>query len=296
VSKGIIVIQDSNNTLYRMYHTQPPRVKGGQRVEAATAAVNAAVKFTHQDDVVKVICVFDANGNNFRHDIYADYKGTRSGMPEDLQPQEILAQEALAAAGIPVIVKKGFEADDAIGMVAEMYADKGYDVLIETTDKDMMQLVNDRINLINPITKKRIDAAAVKEKLGVSPARVADLLAVQGDTSDNIIGVNRVGAKTAAKLINQFGSIQGLIEHAAEIKGAVGKNVQESVGRLPLNLQLTTICADQSRLTPSELSTIDNASLDPERCEFFAQSYGFKIGPPRPAPKARPVPEQGLLM
>lgn len=262
MSNGIVVIQDSNNALYRMYHTRPPRVKGGQRVEAATAAVNAAIKYTGQDNVVKVISVFDANGNNFRHEIYPDYKGTRSGMPEDLQPQEILAQEALAAAGIPVIVKKGFEADDAIGMLAALYVEKGYDVLIETTDKDMMQLVDDRINLLNPITKKRIDAAAVKEKLGVAPTKVADLLAVQGDKTDNIIGINRVGGKTAAKLINEYGSIQGLIDHADEIKGAVGENIQEGVGRLPLNLQLTTICTDHSLLTPTELATLAEARQD----------------------------------
>lgn len=303
MSKNTVVILDSNNTLYRMYYTRPPYEKGGQRVESATATVSAATNFASKETVAKVISVFDANGKNFRHDIYPDYKATRSGMPDELRSQEILAQEALKAAGIPLIVKGGFEADDAIGMIAVKYADMGFEVIIETTDKDMMQLVDDRINLYNPVTKKRIDAAAVEAKLGVTPELVADFLAIKGDKQDNIIGVDGVGDKTAAKLLNQFGSVQGIIDNAMNIKGSVGTKIQSAVSRLPLNLQLTTINTDHSLLSKDELAVLSDSAPDLGKCKSLSETYGFNFqsiiesAPSSKAstPKARNEPVQDSL-
>lgn len=298
-----VVILDSNNTLYRMYHTQPPRSKGGQRVESASGTVNEAINFLAKKSVDKVISVFDANSKNFRHDIYPGYKGTRSGMPDDLKPQEVLAQQTLKAAGIPVIIKDGYEADDAIGMLAVKYADEGFNVIVVTTDKDMMQLVDDRTKLYNPITKKLIDVDAVKAKFNIEPANVAGLLAIKGDTQDNIIGIEKVGEKTAAKLLTQYGSLQGIIDHAQDIKGAVGKKIQEGAARLPLNLKLTTIASSPELLTEEELGVLRDSKPDLNRCKTLADTYGFRLesilaasaAPEAPVSKAQQEPAQGSL-
>lgn len=276
---NIVVLIDSNNTLYRNYHTAPPKTVNGHRVESANGTLSEALRFQKKQTVSKVVCFFDSNAvKNFRYDLDPDYKGTREGMPDDLKPQEKLVQEGLKAAGIPTIVKDGFEADDAIGMVAEKYAAAGYEVIINTTDKDMFQLVDDNITVYNPITKKRIDAEGVVAKLGVKPDQVAEYLAIMGDKQDNIPGVDKVGPKTAVKLLAAHGSLQGIIEAADGIKGALGERLRERVARLPLNLKLTTIEKSPDHLTEEELSILNDSKVDPERCAELASTHGLAVG------------------
>ena len=279
MANGIIVLIDSNNTLYRNYHTTPPKTVNGHRVESANGTLREAFKFQKKESVSKVVSFFDSNNTkNFRYDLDPDYKGTREGMPEDLQPQEELAQKGLRAAGFPVIVKEDFEADDAIGMVANKYASEGFDVVISTTDKDMMQLVTDQITIFNPITKKRIGIEGVVDKLGIRPDQVAEYLAIMGDKQDNIPGVDKVGPKTAVKLLEAHGSLQGIIEASGSVKGVVGERLREQAERLPLNLKLTTIESSPSHLTDEELSVLNDSPVDPIVCAELASEYGLVIG------------------
>lgn len=275
----IVVLIDSNNTLYRNYHTVPPKTVNDHRVESANGTLSEALRFNRKDTVAKVVSFFDSNVvKNFRHDLDPEYKGTREGMPDDLKPQEELAQKGLVAAGIPLIVKKGFEADDAIGMVAKKYASEGFEVVIVTTDKDMMQLVDDQITIYNPVTKKRIDIDGVVEKLGVKPEQVAEYLALMGDKQDNIPGVDKVGKKTAAKLLNAHGSLQGIIDASGSIKGVVGEKLREMANRLPLNLKLTTIESSPEYLTEEEISILSNSEVNPKLCSELASEFGLVIG------------------
>lgn len=277
--ENTVVLLDSNNTLYRVYYTKPPITVNGHRIESANGVISEALRFQDKESVFKVVSFFDSNDkNNFRHDLDPEYKSGRSGMPEDLKPQEELAQKGLSAAGIPLIVKSGFEADDAIGMVANKYASEGYDVLIVTTDKDMGQLVTDKIHIFNPVTNKRMDPSAIEEKMGVAPKKIADLLAIMGDKGDDIPGVEKVGIKTAAKLVNQFGSIQGIIDGSDSIKGVVGQRIREFKERLPLNLKLTTIVSDAGYLTSEEQNVLENSKALPKICAVLSEDYGLAIG------------------
>lgn len=279
MSKKIVVLVDSNNTLYRIYHTSPPKIVNGHRVESANGVLSEAFRFQKKDTVAKVVSFFDSNNEkNFRHSLDPEYKETRDGMPEDLQPQEELVQKGLKAAGIPVIVKDGFEADDAIGMVANKYASEGYEVVISTTDKDMMQLVDDNITIYNPVTKKRIGIDGVVEKLGIKPEQVAEYLAIMGDKQDNIPGVDKVGPKTAVKLLHAHGSLEGVIQAADSIKGVVGERLREKVNRLPLNLKLTTIEASPEHLTEEELAILSDSEVDPKLCADLSREYGLALG------------------
>lgn len=277
MSKKIVVLLDSNNTLYRIYHTQPPKTVNGHRIESANGVISEALRFRNKDSVSAVVSFFDANSKNFRHDLDPNYKSERSGMPEDLRPQEDLAQEGLVAAGFPLIVKEGFEADDSMGMVAEKFESEGFEVIISTTDKDMLQLVKGNVTVYNPVTKKRLDADAVFEKLGVRPEQVPDYLAIMGDKADGIPGVPKVGKKTAAKLVTEYGSIQGIIDASDGIKGVVGQNIRDFKDRLPLNLKLTTIESSSSHLAQDELRILSDSKIDAARCFELSNDYGLAI-------------------
>jgi len=280
MQKDLVVLVDTNNTLYRMYHTQPPREKGGVRVESAIGVINEIrqlSKGTLLGVPKQVIAMFDANGKNFRHELSPIYKQERKGMDPELKVQESLAKDALTALGISVIEKEGVEADDSMGMVAHYFLNKGYDVLIVTIDKDMTQLIEDGITIYNPITKKLIDREAVIAKFGVPPEKMAEYLALMGDSNDGIPGVPSIGIKTAAKLLNEKGSISAIIDGAQDVKGVVGENLRAFVGNLDLNLKLTTIVKDPLELTDDELFIINEPKVDPVQCKQMASKYGFNM-------------------
>lgn len=280
-NKPLVILLDSNNTLYRMFHTQPPRTNAGLRTESASSTINSVKRLQNGekslDKPEKIIAVFDANGPTFRHELSADYKSERKGMPAELKEQEPLAIDAIRALGIPVLVKDGVEADDTLGMLAEHYVALGYRVIIETVDKDMHQLVTNDINLYNPQTEKIIDFAGVDKKFGVTPDKVAQVLAIAGDKEDGIIGLDKVGIGTASKWINLYGSLQGVIENASEVKGKAGERLRAFSDRVQSNMALTVIRKDPSLLDASDLQEIERTEPDVNQCNAMANKYRFNL-------------------
>lgn len=282
MTKPILVLLDSNNTLYRMFHSIPPIERGGQRVESAHGvinSVNSLLKMSPLGVPTKLIVCSDAPGDNFRHRLSPHYKSERKGMPEELAEQEWLVKDALAAMGIANIEKDDIEADDTLGMIANMYVERGYRVVIVTNDKDMMQLVNDDISLHNPITKKLVTAKEVEDKFGVKPERIADLLALMGDKADGIIGLDGVGEKTAARWLNSFGSLEQLAIRCNEVKGKAGDQLRAYHPEILDNLALTTIRSCPSHLTDVEVALMDNIKPDQAKCFSLSAKYGLELSP-----------------
>ncbi|MCH5372978.1 MAG: DNA polymerase I, partial [Planctomycetes bacterium] len=217
--------------------------------------------------------VFDAKGKTFRNDIYPEYKANRPPMPEDLREQIEPLHEIIRARGLPLISVEGVEADDIIGTMSREATEQGYRVLISTGDKDMAQLVNGNVNLINTMNNDFLDEAGVLEKFHVRPDQIVDYLALMGDASDNIPGVPKVGPKTAAKWISDYGSLQGVIEHADEIGGKVGENLRESLSFLPMSYQLATIKLDCD--TGIDIDALEPGEPDRAALADYYQEFGF---------------------
>ena len=191
-----------------------------------------------------IAVVFDAKGRSFRNELFADYKANRPSMPDDLRKQIGPIHDIIRAMGLPLLIIDGVEADDVIGTLAREATAKKRDVVISTSDKDIAQLVSDHVTLIDTMTDTRLDRAGVIAKFGVAPERIIDYLALMGDTSDNIPGVPKVGPKTAAKWIAEYGTLEDVVAHAHDISGKVGENLRASVAMLPLSKELTTIKCD----------------------------------------------------
>lgn len=192
----------------------------------------------------QVVMVFDAKGKNFRHELYPQYKANRPPTPRELGEQIAPIYEIVKAMGLPLVVVDGVEADDVIGTLARHAAEQGLRTLISTGDKDMAQLVNDRVSLINTMNGVMTDPQGVVDKYSVRADQIIDYLALIGDSSDNIPGVPNVGPKTAVKWLEQYGSLAQVMKHADAIKGKVGENLRASLGLLPLSYQLATIKTD----------------------------------------------------
>ncbi|MCG3358661.1 DNA polymerase I [Neisseria meningitidis] len=188
--------------------------------------------------------VFDAKGKNFRHQMFEEYKATRPPMPDDLRPQAEALPDLVRLTGWPVLVIGQVEADDVIGTLAKQGAEHGLRVIVSTGDKDMAQLVDERVTLVNTMSSETLDIEGVKAKFGVRPDQIRDYLALMGDKVDNVPGVEKCGPKTAVKWLEAYGSLQGVIEHASEIKGKVGENLQAALPQLPLSYDLVTIKTD----------------------------------------------------
>ena len=177
--------------------------------------------------------MFDAKGKTFRDDWYPEYKATRTAMPADLALQIEPIHEAVKLLGWPVLMVPGIEADDAIGTISCMAAKGGFQVVISTGDKDLAQLVDEHVTLINTMSNERLDVAGVPAKFGVPPERIVDYLTLIGDSVDNVPGVDKVGPKTAAKWLAEHGSLEGVIAAAPTMKGAVGENLRKALDWLP---------------------------------------------------------------
>jgi DNA polymerase-1 len=191
-----------------------------------------------------VVVVFDAPGKTFRDDLYSEYKANRSSMPDDLREQIQPIHDLIRAMGLPLVCVEGVEADDVIGTYATMATAQQRDTVISTGDKDMAQLVTDHVSLVNTMTETRMDRQGVIDKFGVAPEQIVDYLALMGDSVDNIPGVPKVGPKTAAKWLNQYGSLDLLVQSADEITGKIGENLRASLEQLPLSRALTQIKCD----------------------------------------------------
>ena len=250
-----LVLVDGSSYLYRAFHALPPLSNSrGEPTGALLGVLNMLLKFLKDYQPAHIAVVFDAPGRTFRDDLFAQYKAHRPSMPDDLRSQVEPLLLILRTQGLPVLRIAGVEADDVIGTLACRAAAAGQSVLISTGDKDMAQLVNESITLVNTMSNSTLDRAGVKLKFDVFPEQIVDYLALVGDSSDNIPGINMVGPKTAAKLLGQYGTLDVLIERVAEIAGKVGDNLRAGLETLALSRSLARLRTDlELPLKPEEL-------------------------------------------
>ena len=244
-SKSPFVLVDGSSYLFRAYHAMPD-MSNSKREPTGTiyGVINMMRRLLKDYDPEYLAVVFDAKGKTFRNDMYKEYKANRPPMPDDLRDQIEPIHNIIKAMGLPLICVPGVEADDVIGTLSEQATALGIDTLISTGDKDMAQLVNKHVSLVNTMTDVDMNIEGVKEKFGVPPERIIDYLALIGDTADNVPGVPKVGPKTAVKWLGLYDSIDGVIKNAEEIKGKVGENLREFMDKLPLSRDLVTIKCD----------------------------------------------------
>ena len=237
-----LILVDGSGYLYRAFHALPPLSNSrGEPTGAVLGVLNMLNKMVKDESPDRIGVVFDAPGRTFRDDLFEQYKAHRVPMPDDLRAQVQPLYETVAAMGLPLLRVPGVEADDVIGTLARQGAAAGYDVLISTGDKDMAQLVGPNVGLINTMSNSRLDRGGVKSKFGVYPEQIADYLALVGDSSDNIPGITGVGPKTAAKWLEQYQTLDGLMAHATDISGKVGENLRNERAMLELSHRLATI-------------------------------------------------------
>ena len=245
-NKPTLLLVDGSSYLYRAYHAMGQNLSAPDG--APTGAMYGVLNMLRRlrADYVHDYCavVFDAKGKNFRHEMFPDYKATRPPMPDDLRPQAEALPDLVRLMGWPVLVIPQVEADDVIGTLAKMASEAGWNVVVSTGDKDMAQLVNERVTLVNTMSGETLDIEGVKEKFGVRPDQIRDYLALMGDKVDNVPGVEKCGPKTAVKWLEAYGSLVGVMEHAGEVKGKVGENLQAALEQLPLSYDLVTIKTD----------------------------------------------------
>jgi DNA polymerase I len=239
-----LTLIDGSSYLYRAFHALPPLTSPSGEPTGALFGVVNMLRATLNAKPDFVAFVLDAPGPTFRDEIYPEYKANRPPMPEDLVAQVESMLEIVAALGLPILRVPGVEADDVIGTLATRAAAEGMTVEVSTGDKDFAQLVAPGITLVNTMTRSTLDRAGVREKFGVSPERFVDYLALMGDSVDNIPGVPKCGPKTAAKWLDQFGSLEGVIAHAGDVAGKIGENLRAALPALPLSRQLATIKTD----------------------------------------------------
>ena len=243
--KDPIILVDGSSYLYRAYHALPPLTNSNNQPTGAIKGVISMIKrilIDHPDSPLAV--VFDAKGKTFRHDMYSEYKANRPPMPEDLVLQIEPIHRIISLMGIKLIMISGVEADDVIGTLAEQARQKKLDTVISTGDKDMTQLVCENVSVVNTMSGELLDEAGVKKKFGVDPDHITDYLALIGDKSDNVPGVDKVGPKTAVKWLEEYTDIEGVIKNAESIGGKVGENLRSSLDTLELAYELVTIKTD----------------------------------------------------
>jgi len=272
-----LILIDGSSYLYRAFYV--PQLKrmqtaSGQPTGAVFGVVNMIKSLTAEYPESNIIAIFDAKGKNFRHELYQDYKANRPSMPDELRSQIDYVHNAVKALGLPLVAVPGVEADDVIGTYAKQASEAGQTVLVASGDKDLAQIVNDKVNLIDTMKKVILDEAGVVEKFGVRPDQIIDYLALMGDSSDNIPGVPKVGPKTAVKWLAKYETLDAVIENADKIGGKVGENLREFIPQLPLSKDLVTIRCEldvEPKLTELKQVEQDKDSL----IELF-QTLQFK--------------------
>lgn len=270
-----LILVDGSSYLYRAYHAMPPLTNSdGESTGTIYGVINMLRKLIRDYQPEHMAVVFDAKGKTFRNDLYAEYKATRPPMPDDLREQIAPIHEIVKAMGLPLLCIDNVEADDVIGTLAKQATAAGIETVISTGDKDMAQLVSEHVTLVNTMNNTKTDIAAVQEKFGLTPQQIVDYLALMGDKVDNIPGVESVGPKTATKLLQQYGSLQGVIENAHEVKGKLGEKLRAAVDALPLSYQLATIKMDvELDFTPE---TLDMQAADNQKLAELYRRYEFK--------------------
>ena len=242
---GQIILVDGSSYLYRAFHAMPSLTNSnGEPTGAAYGVVNMVRRLIADYQPRYVAMVFDAKGKTFRDDMYPEYKANRPRMPDELRSQIEPIHTIVEAMGIPLVVESGVEADDVIGTLAVQAVQAGLEVVISTGDKDMAQLVQPGVTLVNTMDGAVLDDDGVKNKFGVPPKLIVDYLTLIGDTVDNVPGVPKVGPKTAVKWLDQYGDLKGVVEAAESIKGKVGENLRGALDQIPLSRALVTIKCD----------------------------------------------------
>ena len=242
-----LILIDGSSYLYRAYHALPPLMSSKNQPTGAIRGVISMINkilLDHPNSPIAVI--FDAKGKTFRHEMYKDYKANRPPMPEDLVQQIEPINQIIEALGIKLLSIKGVEADDVIGTLAKEASEAGLNTVISTGDKDMTQLVNKHIRVVNTMSNELLDEKGVEDKFGVKPKLIVDYLALVGDSSDNVPGVEKVGPKTAVKWLIEYGSLDEIIKNAEKISGKVGENLRNGMSQLHISKELVTIKKDVS--------------------------------------------------
>jgi len=266
---------DGSSYLYRAFHALPElKSPHGEPTGAIYGVLNMLRRLAADYKAQARACVFDAKGKTFRDEQYAEYKAHRPPMPDDLSAQIEPLKEAVEALGWRVLTVDGVEADDVIATLAERAKRHGWRCIISTGDKDLAQLVDERVTLVNTMSNEALDANGVQAKFGVPPERIVDYLALIGDAVDNVPGVPKVGPKTAAKWIAQYGSLDAVITHASEIGGAVGENLRKTLDWLPKARALLTVKRDVE--LPLTLDDLIDGEGDRERQRELYRRFGFR--------------------
>ena len=264
-----IILIDGSSYLYRAYHALPPLMSSKNQPTGAIRGVISMVKKILSDHPSSPLAViFDAKGKTFRHEMYKEYKANRPPMPEDLVKQIEPINSIIKALGIKLVSVEGVEADDVIGTLANEASKLGLDTVISTGDKDMTQLVNEHIRIVNTMSGELLDEDGVEKKFGVKPELIIDYLALVGDTSDNVPGVEKVGPKTAVKWLVDYGNLEGIISNSKKISGKVGENLRNGLDQLLLSKELVTIKKD----VPLEVG-INDLSVGEEEKELLKKIY-----------------------
>jgi DNA polymerase-1 len=271
----LLVLVDGSSYLYRAFHALPDlRNAQDEPTGAIYGVLNMLRRLVSDYKADFLGCVFDAKGKTFRDEVYPEYKATRAPMPDDLAAQIEPLMEVIQALGWPLLVIEGVEADDVIGTLAKQAEREAIRTVISTGDKDLAQLVDPRITLINTMSNETLDVEGVKAKFGVPPERIVDYLALVGDSIDNIPGVDKVGPKTAARWIAQYGSLEGVLAHADEIPGVVGENLRKVRDWLSRARELVTVKTDVE--LPFKVTDLVPRSRDRGKLAALFQRFGFR--------------------
>jgi DNA polymerase-1 len=274
-TKKRLLLVDTPSYYYRAFHALPEfRSPSGHPTGAILGVVNMLRKLKQDFPSDYIACVFDPPGKTFRDAIYPQYKATRQAMPEELSSQIGPIRDTIAALGWPIVEVEGVEADDVIGTLAAHASARGLDTVISTGDKDLTQLVSERVTWVNTMSGDKLDPAGVKGKFGVLPERIIDYLTLVGDAVDNVPGVDKVGPKTAAKLIEQYGSLDGVVAHAGELKGVVGENLRRATDWLPTARTLVTVKCDVP--LPFDFDSLLGKGPDEKKLATLYGQYGFR--------------------
>ncbi|WP_115709421.1 DNA polymerase I [Legionella sainthelensi] len=270
-----LILVDGSSYFFRAFHALPPLTNSkGQPTGAVYGVVNMIKKLIKDYQPEELAVVFDAKGKTFRDEWYPEYKAHRPPMPQELSSQFAPLVELLEAMGIPVLIIEGVEADDVIGTLAIQATEQGVPVVISTGDKDMAQLVNEHISLINTMNNSAMDIAGVKEKFGVTPNQVIDYLTLIGDSVDNVPGVTKCGPKTAVKWLTEYQTLDNLIQNANQIGGKIGDYLRASIPQLPLSKQLVTIKTDVN--LPLGWGELKPNAINKERVIALMRELEFK--------------------
>ncbi|WP_042886752.1 DNA polymerase I [Cupriavidus necator] len=277
-SPKTLLLVDGSSYLYRAYHALPDLRNGeGLPTGAIYGMINMLRKLRNDYPAEYSACVFDAKGKTFRDDMYPAYKEHRPSMPEDLARQIEPIHEAVRALGWPIVVVDGVEADDVIGTLSRQAAEQGVRTVVSTGDKDLAQLVNDQVTLVNTMSGEVLDPPGVVAKFGVPPERIIDYLSLIGDAVDNVPGVPKVGPKTAVKWLAEHGSLDAVMASAPGIKGVVGENLRNTLEWLPMARKLVTVKTDcDLSAAVADFHALRETGEDKEKLVAFFSRYGFK--------------------